>query len=51
MIKDAKCFKEKVEKTQLDSGLLVKVLLTKLHEEGAINTATYLKAREENGNV
>lgn len=46
MLKDAKCFKEKIEKTQLDSDLLVKVLLTKLHEEGIINSATYIKAKE-----
>ena len=51
MLKDAKCFRKKIEKQELNSDLLVKVLLKKLHQEGIINNATYLKAKEENNNV
>lgn len=46
MIETTNCFEKKIETKELNSDLLVKVLLTKLYEEGIINSATYIKAKE-----
>ena len=51
MLKDAKCFKNNIKKQNVSSALLVEVLLSELYKEGIINSATYVKAKEEKKNV
>ena len=50
MLKDAKCFKNNIKKQNVSSALLVEVLLSELYKEGVINSATYVKAKEEKKN-